>query len=372
MDSELLYLTATNTSTTQNVYGNNLLINGAMEIWQRLSGGSPTTFSISGSSYTADRWGVQTSAGGIGVSRSTIAPPGFQYSLAASVTAADTSPAATKYCGIYQIIEANNIFNTGFGTSSAQTMTLSFWVYSSLTGTYGLSVVAVGQPRSFVSSYTITTANTMQKVSITIPGDVAGTWVTSGTGGGMTVYFDLGSGSNYQSSVSNTWIPGGYHAPTGTVNWMNTLGNTFYITGVQLSYGSTTPNVFSRSAITYPAELAACERYYYRLDGTISSAGQYARMAIGLCQPTTSISVNTYFPVTMRATPTFGSLAGSAYIIYNGSTIYSVSSLSANIATQYECNFTATLTGAAGTYGGAQLCRNATTSPSWIDFTAEL
>ena len=371
MDSELLYLTAENTTTTSYNYYNNLIINGGFDVWQRITGGVATTFTVLGQ-YTADRWATRPTSGtGVySVAKSTsVVPPGLSSSAVFTVTTADASPAAGSTYNFYQNIEASNLLSTAYGTSSAQTMILSFWARSSVVGTYSVSLQNSNSPRSYIATYTITTANTWQKVSITVPGDTAGTWTTSGPLIGMTVGFDLGTGSSYQTSLLNSWNSGAVYGSSTQTNWMATVGNTFYITGVQLSLGNTVPQTFSRAGGSVAGEILECQRYYFRWDAT---QGAYARIGYGPAYSATNAAFITIpMPVTMRGAPTMSYSTVGSFQLYTLSAIITCTAIGAPVATPFNASFIVSV--ASGlTTNGCAFIRNNNASPCWIDFTAEL
>jgi hypothetical protein len=236
----------------------NRIINGAMVIDQRNAGASVTINTGSGA-YTLDRWsgfGV-TSDGVYTVQQSSTAPTGFKNSLLATVTTADLSIAATEQYVIQQVIEGFNIADLGFGTASASTVTLSFWVRSSLTGTFGGTLRNSAVDRSYPFTYTISSANTFEQKTVTIAGDTSGTWLST-NGEGIRVTFSLGSGSS-RIGTAGAWNSNNNTGATGQTNVIATNGATFYITGVQLEKGSTATSFDYRP---YGTELQLCQRYF--------------------------------------------------------------------------------------------------------------
>jgi hypothetical protein len=269
--------------------GRNRIINGDMRIDQRNAGASGTA-----SAFTIDRWGYgasQASKGTWQQNAGSVTPPtgfqnywGFTSSSAYSVTASDQFY-------FYQGIEGYNVADLGLGASGASTFTISFWVRSSLTGTFGGSVQNGAQTRSYPFSYTISAANTWEQKSVTIVGDTTGTWLKTNSTG-MYLLFSLGMGSTY-SGTANTWAGANYIAPTGATSVVGTNGATFYITGVQLEVGSSaTP--FERRL--YNQELANCQRYF-QIVGFSGWTGSTTQAAIG-----------SNFKVTMRSTPSMGTV----------------------------------------------------------------
>ena len=274
----------------------NRIINGTMERDQRNSGASGST----ANGYTIDRWGILSALGSSkglwgqnlnGVTSAVGFPSylGFQSSSAYSVTSSD-------YFTFYQYIEAANIEDFAWGTANAQTVTLSFRVYSSLTGTFGGSISNYSATRSYPFSYIVSAANTWTTISVTVPGDTGGTWVMSGNGGSLEVRFGLGSGSTYVGAAG-AWAAGNYIQPTGTVSVVGTSSATFYVTGVQLEVGSVaTP--FERRPIG--VETTLCQRYFQKLGGSANyDFGVYGYA------PAASASIVVPVPITpMRASPT--------------------------------------------------------------------
>jgi hypothetical protein len=240
-----------------------------MVIDQRNAGAAVTIDTTNGT-YTLDRWSASDQTdGAFTVQRSTTAPAGYINSLLATITTADTSLAATQRSFIVQYIEGLNCADLGWGTASAQSVTLSFWVRSSLTGTFGGSLYNSAEDRSYPFSYTINAANTFEQKSVTIAGDTTGTWLTT-SGIGIAVGFSLGTGSTY-SGTAGAWAATRYYSSTGATSVIGTLGATFYITGVQLEVGTVATSFDYRS---YGTELALCQRYYEVLYA--DSAGEAA------------------------------------------------------------------------------------------------
>ena len=285
----------------------NRIINGAMVIDQRNAGASVTA---SDGYVTLDRFyyfGSQASKFTIGQNLGSVTPPsGFRNYLGLSVSAT-ASVGASDYFFIGQKIEGFNVADFNLGTASAVTFTLSFWVRSSLTGTFGGSLRNSAQNRSYPFSYTISAANTWEQKSVTIAGDTIGTWLTT-NGMGIEVDFGLGVGSTY-SGTAGSWSANNYVSATGATSVVGTNGATFYITGVQLEVGSTATSFDYRP---YGTELALCQRYYQKFSWTDSSltTAQAASTSSAFGAPV-------YFVQEMRASPTItlptaGSSAGNA------------------------------------------------------------
>ena len=268
----------------------NRIINGAMVIDQRNAGASvtPTT----SAQYNLDRWQVyntQSSKFSVQQNAGSVTPPaGFSNYLGATSLSA-YSITSGDYFTIGQPIEGFNVADLNWGTANAKTITISFWVRSSLTGTFGACVTNSAFDRSYPFSYTINSANTWEYETITIAGDISGTWLTN-NGRGIELDFGIGVGSS-NSGTAGSWQSGWKPSVTGAVSVVGTNGATFYITGVQLEVGSTATSFDYRP---YGTELGLCQRYYqFSTYGTTSypSSGGYARAYAS-------------FPVIMRTAPT--------------------------------------------------------------------
>jgi hypothetical protein len=278
----------------------NRIINGAMVIDQRNAGAS-ISFAASTSGYTVDRMQFSNVTDGAWTAqRSTTTAAGFTNSLLLTVTTADTSLGATQFASVQQLVEGFNVADLGWGTANAQTVTLSFWVRSSLTGTFGGALVNSAQNRSYPFTYTISAANTFEYKTITITGDTTGTWLTD-NGIGIRVYFGLGVGSTY-SGTAGSWAGSLLISATGATSVVGTNGATFYITGVQLEKGSTATSFDFRP---YGTELMLCQRYYWKtynqsaVPGSASSSATYrARSYSG-----SYAAAVVQFPVLMRVVP---------------------------------------------------------------------
>jgi len=248
-------------SSTQNTAATgfgfkNRIINGAMMIDQRNAGAS-VTVSNGTVTYITDRWNVyEDTSGAISSQQSSTAPEGFTNSLLISVTSAGSATSG-QICRLQQRVEGFNVADFGFGTAAAKTFTVFFWVRSSLTGTYCVNFRNNAADRSYVATYTISAANTWEQKSVTVAGDTSGTWLTT-NGVGMFVSFDLGSGSN-ANTTAGAWTAADKQNTSAQANWIGTASSTFYITGVQLEKGSTATSFDYRP---YGTELALCQRYY--------------------------------------------------------------------------------------------------------------
>jgi hypothetical protein len=239
-------------------YGDNRIINGDCRVDQRNNGASGTA-----NSYTVDRWQYYASqAGHLTWGRTSSGPPGFPYSLGISSQSSYVSLAADVFY-VGQYIEADMISDFAWGTASVQPVTLSFWVISSLTGTFSGCIANYAGTRSYPFTFAIPIASTWTKITVTIPGDTGGTWVMNGNGGSVGLFFDLGSGANARGPA-NVWASANRVGATGSVSIVATNGATFYVTGVKLEVGSTaTP--FNRQSLA--KSLADCQRYYQKIGG---------------------------------------------------------------------------------------------------------
>jgi hypothetical protein len=286
--------TFTQTANLPNTFGfKNRFINGGMRIDQRNNGAS-VSISTATNIYTLDRWRANASGGGVfSVQRSTVAPAGFNNSLSATVTTADSSLASGDFYHLRQSIEGFNFSDLGFGSASAQPVTLSFWVRNSLTGTFTVILRNEAGNRGYLATYTVNAANTWEQKSITIPGDTTGTWATDNTSAAI-VSFSLGSGSTQTAGV---WGTSSAEGATGMTQWISTNGATFQITGVQLEEGSTATSFDFRP---YTTELQLCQRYYEQSTGTSSAT----RWTGNVTSANAYISSPVVFKVEKRAAPT--------------------------------------------------------------------
>jgi hypothetical protein len=291
-------------AVTPSVNMKNRIINGAMVISQR-NGTSAVTLD-GASAYTLDRWeGYDATDGSFSVQQTTTAPTGFNNSLKVTVVSTDTSLGATQFAFLRQKIEGYNVADLGWGTANAKTITLSFWVYSSVTGTFGGAFVNDNGDRGYPFSYTISAANTWEQKSVTLTGDTTGTWLTT-NGVGIGITFGLGVGSSY-SGTAGSWQAGFYASATGATNLMATSGATFYITGCQLEIGSTATSFDYRP---YGTELQLCQRYFWVWNSTGVS---YAKIGYGVTDTANRMEAMVYTPTVFRANPTITSTAASTF-----------------------------------------------------------
>lgn len=263
--------------------GKNLIINGDMKIDQRNT-------SQTGNGYSVDRWAIyDNTSATYTLAQDTEAPTDFITSLKFTTTGTDTSIGSTEQCVIYHQIEGNNIADLNWGTANAKTVTLSFWVRSSLTGTFAGSLSNNGYARGYPFTYTISAADTWEQKTITITGDTTGTWLTT-NGVGISLRLAIAAGSSFEATA-NAWASGNYFSVSGATNVVGTASSTFYITGVQLE-ANTTATPFEH--LQYGQQLALCQRYYEY--GTRNFYGSTDA-------PGNIVSEETY-KVVKRATPT--------------------------------------------------------------------
>jgi hypothetical protein len=294
----------------------NKIINGDMRIDQRNAGAAvkPTT-----STYLVDRFTAGISqASKLTFQQVADAPTGFKYSTKITV-ASQFAPAAGDVFHYSQLIEGQNIIDLAFGTASASSITVSFYAKTSVAGTYSASLSNKDSTRTYVFSVALTTS--WAKYTVTIPGETTGTWATDNTIG-LSLRFNLGTGTNYQTASPNTWLAGNYLAATGSTQFVNqTAGATLNITGVQLEAGTVATSFENRPIGT---EFALCQRYY-QFSGTIGLA----------CQNSTTSAVTYYqdfiYPVFPRIVPTITlgtpSYSGASALVVNtaGSAKYRLS-----------------------------------------------
>ena len=288
-------------SDTQSKLGisfKNRMINGNMAVAQRgttalaVDNGAwyfPVDRFCAYQSVASSKFTVQQNAGSV------TPPTGFNYYFGATVTSAYT-PTGTDWLVCRQTIEGYNVADLGWGTANAKTVTVSFWVRSSLTGNLGAAAYNLDGSRSYPFIYTINTANTWEFKTITIPGCTDGTW-NSTSNAGLTINWAMGAGSTY-TGPANAWASTYYVMPTGGTNIVSTNGATFYLTGVQLEVGTQATTFDYRS---YGTELALCQRYFQKTNPGLATGNGGLN---GTYFATTNGGVGYQFPVTLRATPT--------------------------------------------------------------------
>jgi len=285
------------TPTVSNMAGRNRIINGDMRIDQRNAGASVT---FDGSNkYVTDRFFGFSNVGTTTAQQSTVAPAGFNNSLLVTQTTGG-SVVSSSYVALQHRVEGFNTADLGWGTASAQTVTLSFWVRSSITGAFSVALNNSASNRSYVSNYTINSANTWEQKTITVLGDTSGAWLTN-NGIGISLVWNLGYGSNFTTSTLNSWLgSGAFGSTTATTAFATTSGATFQVTGVQLEAGSVATPFCPAGGGSYGAELALCQRYYWAMTQIVYSCVYGSGNSMG----------QIWFPTTMRASPTVVSVLG--------------------------------------------------------------
>jgi hypothetical protein len=317
----------------------NRIINGAMVIDQRNAGASVTL--TTATLYPVDRFATYEGTAGATVTaqRSTVVPTGFTNSLLFTVSTG-ASPASGDINGFWQSIEGFNVADLGYGTANAKTVTLSFWVRSSVTGTYSVSFNNGDVNRYYVANYVINAANTWEQKTVTIAGDTSGTWNT-GNGTGLQVIWDLGYGSSFDGTAGS-WGSSTNRRTSGSVSLVATTGATFYITGVQLEVGTQATSFEYRQ---YQQELALCQRYY--------EVGNFSNMWSGYIVNGNNYFHTHKFSVTKRAAPTMTYADGgddgftnAAAIVYTSHTTEAACYKTSNATTNagyYNYSWTASI-----------------------------
>ena len=291
-------ITTSDGVSSAGLYGlKNRLINGAMSISQGAAGATitPAVTSAYATNYPVDRFQVIVGAASkLTTAQSSVAATGFNFSTLITSSSAYTVGAGEVFA-IRQNIEGFNTADLGWGAVGAAPVTLSFWVRSSLTGTFGGSLQNSASTRSYPFTYSIAAANTWELKSVTIAGDTTGTWIGATNGIGLRVNFGLGVGSTY-SGTAGAWAGSDYDSATGATSVVGTNGATFYLTGVQLERGSAATSFDFRD---YGRELRMCQRYY-----------QWTPFSLGFSASagTTFLQVPVPFQVQMRVVPSFATI----------------------------------------------------------------
>jgi hypothetical protein len=280
----------------------NRIINGNMAIHQR--GGTITAASAT-VYYGLDRFWGFAGTGQFSMEQSTDAPDNFLNSMKVTVTTTDASMAAGDRYLLSQPIEGLNVLDLDFGSSTAKTVTLSFWVKSSITGTFGAVLINGNATRTYIKEYTISSANTWEKKTITIAGDTTGTWTYTNALWG-SVRFCLATGSTYQGT-NDSWNAGNYISTSNQVNLMATNSATFYVTGVQLEVGEQASDFEN---LQYGTQLSLCQRYL-----PVVQVANYA--ATGMCFSATNARCSVQFPVPSRVAPTGFTTTGAISMTAN-------------------------------------------------------
>jgi hypothetical protein len=337
--------------TTAQYYSfKNRIINGAMVIDQRNAGASVTP---TNGQYLVDRFYALVTAASKFTAKQDVGLNNYFANSLKITSSSAYSLAAGDVFSIIQKIEGNNTVDFGFGTANAQSITLSFLVNSSLTGTFGGSLMNASLNRSYPFTFSLPVANTATSISVTIPGDTSGTWGT-GTGTGFLVSFSMGTGTTF-SGTAGAWGSSEKYSATGAVSVVSTNGATFYVTGVQLEKGSTATSFDYRP---YGTELALCQRYFCRLGSG----------AWGFIYNTTNADAGVQFPVTMRSTPTVSHLA-NYNIVSIALAAYTVTNTVINPSASNSVNGMFLRVTSSGMSASTQAC---IASESNVGFSAEL
>ena len=363
-------VTAAKVSADVAQLGKNLLINGSCSVAQRGSvsgiGGSQT--------YTAcDRFKLFFGTGGeqgrVTTTQDTDVPSGggFSSSLKIDCTTAESAVASGELFALSQDIEAQNLQHLLYGNAAAKTLALSFWFKSPKSGTH---CVALRQPdgsRSYVREFTVASADTWEKHTVTFSGDASGT-INNDTGAGLSVIWPLVAGSDFQVTADQ-WAAGSDYATSNQQNLLDSTANNVYITGVQLEVGSVVTDFAHQ---TYAEDLAACQRYYNRHTWDADSAQD-----IGVCflQSTTSAYCEYQFPVDMRAEPSVTFTAAATFeVLYNNSGLVQTdcSAISASFIDEKQMFIVGTIGSANFTIGESALLRRDSSDTAYFEIDAEL
>lgn len=310
-------LSTTGSISSLNTFGfENRIINGGMVIDQRNAGAVVTP--VDGQ-YTIDRFvSGMTQSAKYSVQQVTDAPTGFNFSLKVTSLSSFAVGAGDTFL-ISQHLEGFNTADLLFGTASAATVTLSFWVKSTLTGSFGGALENSAQNRAYPFGYTINSASTWEYKTVTITGDTTGTWVGATNGLGLRVRFGLGSGANFMATAG-AWTGSDRVQPTGTVSVVATNGATWQVTGVQLEKGTQATSFDFRSI---GQELALCQRYYevFYADNAGEAGFSYTW--------STGNRWIWHFKVQKRATSTFSLVGGGNWQVTTPSVAGGISSCGA-------------------------------------------
>jgi hypothetical protein len=298
----------------------NRLINGACVIDQRNAGASVTLGA--GTTITLDRWSTYSAlASKISIQQNagSVTPPvGFSNYLGVTSLAA-TTPASEDIYVVRQYIEGYNVADLNWGSANAKTITLSFWIRSSVTGTYGGALKNGAGDYSYPFTYSITAANTWEQKSITVAGSTNGTWLTT-NGLGLSLVFSLGSGAFY-AGTAGSWTNNSYFTATGSTNLVATNGATWYMTGAQIEEGSSATGF---EYVNNKTSLANCQRYAVVLTSVGANEGIGG---LGIAYANNNSIQYVPLPVTPRTNSPSISYTGS-WVIGDGITGYAVTNIS--------------------------------------------
>jgi hypothetical protein len=348
-------------SGSNNVTMRNRIINGAQVINQRGFSSPPSNYD-----YLTDRFQYRATQGSkfTATQSTSIYPSGFTNSLGFTSSSAYTLVSSDQF-GVRQFIEGYNIADLGWGTSSAQPVTLSFWVYTSLTGTHSGALGNNGDARAYPFTFTVNSASTWEYKTVTIAGDTSGTWLKT-NGIGIKVNFNLGAYSN-MLGTAGAWTNGEIVGATGSVQVVTNNGATWYITGVQLEAGTTASPFEYRQ---YGTEFSLCQRYY-----TTLLNGNDKVLCNAFAWSTNEINGTIFFPVSMRTNPTLSFVSGAYYYFdKSGGTVtlpspYFTGIFGVNLTSACVYNSSMAGTAPAAGYSGTIRTQN---SLAFVAVTAEL
>jgi hypothetical protein len=300
------------------IAADNRIVNPAMDFDQRYEGAS-TSISTGGQDWAADRWKAAFTgdATGVAVRRVVDGPAGFfANSIKCTIGTGSVTLAVGNQLRFRQIIEGAAMADLGFGAASAQALALSFWVKSSVAGTFSVSVSNNANNRLYATTYAIAAGevNTWVRRTLAIPGDVTGTWVTTVGGTGAVVHFWMSAGTSNQTSTLNAWQAVANAAASTQTNLGATTGATFQITGVKLEPGSVVTPFVARP---YGVEMLLCQRFYAKTfpAGTAPAQSGGVAGALTVASPVTTSGANGLywpFPASMAASPTITTYNPSA------------------------------------------------------------
>ena len=344
----------------------NLIINGEFQVAERTTAAITTSSGSNEGYQTVDRWQMDMDGTSAAFTQQQVNltaatdPDGFYKAFKIDCTTADASVAAGDWASLIQNVEGFNWAQLNYGRSDAKTITVSFWVKSTKTGTYSFSIRNSAADRYYIAEYTVSSSNTWEKKTITIAGDTSGTWLTT-NGIGARLGWSLIIGST-DSATAGSWNAGNKFGSTNQVNFFDNTSNDFYITGVQLEIGSAATDFEHR---TYGDELTKCQRYYFKF-----LEGNTKEMAVGWYYHNQHISFILRYPTTMRAVPTGHDVTGTNYyIIYknNGYDTFDGFVFENGSTEQYSCYNNSDMDGDA-THPGIVRSYNANAK---IEFSAE-
>ena len=353
----------------------NLIINGAMQVSQK---GTSAVAVPNGGTSTVDRMKFYESTGGAYTSEQSSDVPagqGFSKSIKLACTTADSSIGAAEIATMSQVIEGQNLQRLNYGTSDAKTITLSFWVKSNKTGIYTIAIykhAGGGTAYGCPVEYTISSANTWEKKTITVTPTAGSTTLITNSAGaiidsngaGIEVHWGLAWGSNY-NSTNNTWSASGFYSTSNQVNWLDSTSNNFYITGIQLEVGTNASDFEHRS---FGDELAACQRYFTRIP-RIDGSSANTEIANGMGNATNNFLGVISFPTEMRANPTL--TASGSFRVFNGGTLNPTAGPSRSSSSTVSMGISVATGAGISTLNGLLLTLN-NDSDANLQFSAEL